>query len=100
MHKEIDSFKEKGIQVVGLSYDKVDTLKKFHDKNELSFPLLSDEGSKVIQQLKLEDKRRLPHSGTIIIDKEKKVRAKIFLKGYRTRHGNEDLLKAAKAVGL
>ena len=100
MQKDAKKFKDAGIQLVGISYDSVATLKKFHGKAELSFPLLSDKGSKVIKELKLEDRGGLPHSGTLLIGKNGKVRAKIFYKGYAKRHPNEELFKAAKATGV
>jgi peroxiredoxin Q/BCP len=40
----------KGAQVVGISVDGVDTLKRFKDENRLPYPLLSDEGGKVARQ--------------------------------------------------
>ena len=40
----------KGAQVVGISTDGVDTLKRFRDENRLPYPLLSDEGGKVAKQ--------------------------------------------------
>jgi peroxiredoxin Q/BCP len=40
----------KGAQVVGISVDGVDTLKRFKDDNRLPYPLLSDEGGKVARQ--------------------------------------------------
>jgi peroxiredoxin Q/BCP len=41
---------EKGAQVVGISVDGVDTLKRFKEENKLPYPLLSDEGGKVAKQ--------------------------------------------------
>lgn len=100
LQKDEKKFKEAGIQLVGISYDSVAILKKFSDKSKLSFPLLSDQGSKIIKQLDIEDRRGLPHSGTILIDKENKVRGKIFYKGYAKRHPNQELLNLAKRSGL
>jgi thioredoxin-dependent peroxiredoxin len=40
----------KGAQVVGISVDDVETLKRFREANRLPFPLLSDEGGKVAKQ--------------------------------------------------
>jgi peroxiredoxin Q/BCP len=41
---------EKGAQVVGISTDDVETLKRFKDENQLPYPLLSDAGGKVAKQ--------------------------------------------------
>lgn len=40
----------KGAQVVGISTDDVQTLKRFKDQHRLPYPLLSDEGGKVAKQ--------------------------------------------------
>ncbi|GAA4087054.1 thioredoxin-dependent thiol peroxidase [Zhongshania borealis] len=39
-----------GFQVLGVSFDPVPKVKKFHDKYELNFPLLSDEDHAVIDK--------------------------------------------------
>ena len=36
--------------MVGVSTDSVETQKRFHDENQLPFPLLSDKGGKVAKQ--------------------------------------------------
>ena len=100
MQKDIEKFEKAGIQLVGISYDKVEILKEFSEKKDISFPLLSDVESKTIRELDIEDKNGLPHSGTMLVDKENKVRAKIFYDGYRKRHPNEELLQAAESAGL
>ena len=40
----------RGAQVVGISTDGVETLRKFRDENKLPYPLLSDAGGKVAKQ--------------------------------------------------
>ncbi len=79
-------------------------LSGFAEKKNLSFPLLSDAGSKVIEAYGILNKdakgvaRGVPHPGTFLIDKGGVVRAKLFLDGYRDRHPTEELIKAAKDV--
>ena len=41
---------KKGAQVIGISTDDVDTLKRFKEKLGAPFPLLSDPGGKVAKQ--------------------------------------------------
>ena len=93
-----EQFAEAKLQIVGLSYDSVEVLKKFSDKNAIKFPLLSDKGSVVIRKLKLEFRKGLPHPGTIIIGSDGVVRAKIFKKGYVKRHSNQELLDLAAKI--
>ncbi|WP_373080179.1 thioredoxin-dependent thiol peroxidase [Zhongshania sp.] len=47
VHGELDKL---GYQVLGVSFDPVGKIKKFHDKQELNFPLLSDENHAVIDK--------------------------------------------------
>jgi peroxiredoxin Q/BCP len=42
--------RKRGAQVVGVSTDSVETQKRFHDENQLPFPLLSDASGKVAKQ--------------------------------------------------
>ncbi|MGH2906026.1 MAG: peroxiredoxin [Solirubrobacterales bacterium] len=40
-------FKDAGAKVVGISADSIETQKAFHTKHRLTYPVLSDQGSKV-----------------------------------------------------
>ena len=92
---------EAGIEVVGLSYDPVDTLRKFAKKREITFPLLSDPGSRTIDAWGLRNESAkgriagVPHPGTIVLDGQGVVRAKLFHEGYKKRHTAEEILAAA-----
>ncbi len=46
----LNDFKKEGIQVLGVSADSVDRHKKFAEKYDLNFPLLSDMNKKVVQE--------------------------------------------------
>jgi peroxiredoxin Q/BCP len=92
------------VQVVGISYDPVDVLGKFSEKRHITFPLLSDPESKVIAAYGLRNQEArgkaegVPYPGTILIDRDGVVRAKLFLDGYRERHSLDELVKAASAI--
>jgi peroxiredoxin len=66
--------------------------------------LLSDAGSKTITDYGLLNKEAkgkaegIPYPGTIVIDKDGVIRAKLFLDGYKDRHPPEELIKAAKGI--
>lgn len=87
---------------MGLSYDSVDKLKQFARSQKVEFPLLSDQGSVVIKKLDLlaDEKKGLPHPGTLIIDTDGVVAAKLFHEGYRTRNTNEEIIAAAEALAV
>ena len=110
MHNDNAKLDEAGIKIVGISYDSVETLKAFSDKNTLDFPLLSDTGSKTIDAYGIRNKDMdgkmygqksltgVPYPGTYLVDKEGVVRAKLFLEKYQERHSTEALIEAARAA--
>jgi peroxiredoxin len=104
LQRDLKSIEEAGVQLVGISYDEPTALKKFSDKAKIAFPLLSDPGSKTIEDYHILNEAAkgkaegVPYPGTFIVDKEGVIRAKIFLEGYRDRHTTDALIEAAKAV--
>jgi len=92
------------VQVVGVSYDSVDVLARFAQRRKITFPLLSDAGSKTITAYGLLNKDAkgrgagIPYPGTMLIDRDGIIRAKLFLDGYRDRHSSAALIKAAKEI--
>ena len=79
-------------------------LARFADKRKITFPLLSDPGSKTITAysvLNTDAKGRtegIPFPGTMVIDRNGVIRAKLFLEGYRVRHTSAALIKAVKGI--
>ena len=71
---------------------------------KLGFPLLSDPGSKTIEDYHIRNQAArgkaegVPRPGTFILDQEGVIRAKLFLEGYRDRHTTDALIKAAKDI--
>lgn len=97
--KEIEAT---GGRVVAISYDSIQILKRFGDKSAITFPLLSDAGSKTIDAYGIRNKEAperwngIPHPGTFILDRKGIIRAKLFLENYRERHPAEAVAKALK----
>jgi peroxiredoxin Q/BCP len=98
--KEIEAT---GGKVIGISYDPEETLKKFTRKSNITYPLLSDPGSKTIKAYGILNEEAVgsridgvPYPGTFVIDSKGIIRSKLFLEGYRDRHGIEALIKAIK----
>jgi peroxiredoxin len=79
-------------------------LARFAEKRKITFPLLSDVGSKTISAFGLLNKEvkgsaaGIPYPGTVVIDRDGVIRAKLFLNGYRDRHTKEQLIKAVKEI--
>lgn len=110
MQKDLKTIEAAGVRVVGISYDSVEVLKGFAEKQKITYPLLSDPDSKTIVAYALRNKETagkkfgkvdldgVPYPGTLLIDKEGVVRAKLFVDGYKDRHSVADLVKAAEGL--
>jgi len=88
--------------MVGISYDSATILKRFSTKSAITFPLLSDPGSKTIEAYGIRNKEAperwngIPYPGTFIVDAKGIIRSKLFLEGYKDRHAVEALVEALK----
>lgn len=101
LQSNLAAFKKAGIQPVAISYDSVSVLKRFAKDRKISFPLLADSGSKVIDAYKIRNPRGrgrlngVPHPGTFIIGQDGRIIAKLAHDGYRERHSSREIIKAA-----
>ena len=95
-----DDIKKQGLGLVAISYDSVETLKKFADSRGITYPLVSDPGSAIIKQYGLfndsvEPKNRaygVPHPGTFIVDRKGAVTARFFEDAYQERNTAASIL--------
>ncbi len=83
-----------GYTLIGISYDPVATLDKFSEKWSIGFPLLSDDGSRIIDAFGLRNDSRykegdrawgVPYPMLIVTDSEGTILAKLSKEGYRDR---------------
>ena len=104
MQKGLKDLTDAGVVVVGISYDPVDVLDAFAKKQQIEFPLLSDPDHKTIEAYGLLNKdakgkqEGIPYPGTMILDKDGVIRAKLFFDGVIARHGSAEMIKAAKEI--
>ncbi len=92
-----------GINVVGVTYDPVAHQRKFVGKHKISFPVMSDIDSIVIQQLGIlnTDMPRetqyygVPYPGIYLLDADSRVNAKFAEEDYRDRPLLKDVMDAA-----
>ena len=85
--------KAQGIGLVAVSYDSVDTLKKFSASRGITFPMVSDAGSAIIKRYGLlndtiEPGSRtfgVPHPGTIMLDSKGVITSRHFEDAYQER---------------
>lgn len=105
MQSDLEKIKEAGLQVVGISYDSPEVIKKFANSHSIAFPLLSDPESRTINAYHIRNTdaddgqiKGVPHPGTFVVDDKGIVRAKLGREGYKERHSSMDLINAAKAL--
>jgi peroxiredoxin len=86
-----------------VSYDDRATLAAFSKKHEIGYLLLSDPGSRTIDAYGIRNEEvrgsrmdGIPYPGTFIIDDQGVIRAKLFYDGYKTRHGAQEIIEAAR----
>ena len=105
LQQSLKALSEAGIQVVAISYDSPEILKRFAKKAEITFPLLSDPKSEAIRAYGIEneemaDHKKLggvPHPGTFVVDGKGVLLKKLGRDGYRKRHSSMELLETMKA---
>ena len=89
---------------MAISYDPLDTLKRAQSKHNITFPLLSDEGSKTIDAYRIlnteatGNAKGIAHPMTFLVDKLGVIRAKLFHEGYAKRHSSQELIQASKDI--
>ncbi len=95
-----EQYKSLGYNLVGVSYDNVDSLMKFSDKNELGFTLLSDVGSKIIKSFGIlntdigEGSKAYgtPNPTIYVVDDKGVIQAILAEEGYKDRPNPADIL--------
>ena len=103
LQSQIKSLNAANLQVIGVSYDSPEILKRLSEKQKISIPLLSDPKSEVIKKYRLLNEKAkgrqagIPHPGTIVIDTDGVIQAKLFVGVYK-RHTPRQLLEAAKKL--
>lgn len=105
MQEGIQDINAAGLNVIAISYDSQEVLQKFAENADITFPLLSDSTSKVIEHFGLLNtggRKGTRHEGishpmTVLVDSNRVVTATIP-GTVRERHGVEALLDAWKEL--
>jgi peroxiredoxin len=102
----VKDIKARGYGLAAISYDKTRDLERFHRKWRVEFPLLSDEGSKMIKALGLQNPyyeeghyaHGVPYPVILVLDKDKKIVAKLMRESYRERPETEVILETLDSL--
>jgi len=104
LQKDLADIQATGVQLVALSYDSPQTTAAAATKLGLTYPLLSDTGSKVIDAYgirNLEAKGRtegIPHPVVYIIDQQGTIRVKLMRENYRERPESAEIIRGVKTL--
>jgi len=93
--------------LAAISYDSAAVLRNFAERRHITFPLLSDEGSKTIRAFGILNADvaqgtpffGIPHPGTYIVGTDAKVAAKYFEDDFRQRYTASDILVTRFGAG-
>lgn len=96
----------KGYNLVGISYDDPKVLAKFKKRRKISYPLLSDGESEIIDAFGIRNEKHkdghyaygVPHPLVAIVDANGVIRAKLFEQSYKNRPQTEAILQAMSSV--
>ncbi len=91
--------------MVGVSYDSIELLKRFSDRNDIQYLLLSDADSKTIDAYGVRNKDvprgsrqdGISHPITFLLDRSGVIRAKLSY-SIRKRHSPQELIEAARKL--
>ena len=100
LQAKLTEFRKQGLAVAAISYDSPAVLKDFATRRGITFPLLSDQGSKTIRAFGILNEEvpagtpfaGIPYPGTYIVDPSGRVTAKYFEEDYTQRYTASDIL--------
>ena len=104
LQADLKNVEMSGVRVVGISYDAPATSAAAAAKLGLTFPLLSDTGSKIIDAYGIRNAEAkgkaegVPHPVVFIVDRAGVIRAKLMRHGYRERPESAEIIAAAKGL--
>ena len=104
LQADLKNVEMSGVRVVGISYDAPATSAAAAAKLGLTFPLLSDTGSKIIDAYGIRNAEAkgkaegVPPPVVFIVDRAGVIRAKLMRAGYRDRPESAEIIAAAKGL--
>lgn len=91
IQRSLADIRAQGFGVAVITYDAVDTLKGFADKYGITYPLLSDQGSRTIDAWGIRNREAtgrsagIPHPGTFMVDPSGVILSRAFEQAYSER---------------
>jgi peroxiredoxin len=95
LNKNLTKFKQRYTEVIAISTDSQNVLARFSGRRGIQYPLLADEGGKIIKAFGLYDaKNAIAHPAVMVVDKQGVIRAIFQEDGYQRRALLADILGA------
>ncbi len=106
LNERVADFRDAGVNVVSISYDSVEILDSFSSEFQISFHMLSDPTSEIINAFDIRDEMYepgtsgygVPRPGVFVIDTDGVIAAKFHEKSYKERPKLDDVLAALKLL--
>ncbi|MAE94639.1 MAG: peroxiredoxin [Deltaproteobacteria bacterium] len=104
LQEALPKFEAAGIKLYAISYDTSEELAEFAQHHGITYPLLSDKGSKVIRKLGIQNhhvtKEQVPYygipfPGTYLLDESGAVAEKFFSRSLAAREAAESVIDSA-----
>ena len=100
LEHDLPRIKAQGFGLAAISYDSVAILKNFAERRGITFPLLSDPASKMIQSFGILNEAApkntpfagIPYPGTYLVDRQGVVISKYFVEDFRERDTAAEIL--------
>jgi AhpC/TSA family/Disulphide bond corrector protein DsbC len=100
LEQNVKAYQRKGIAIAAVTYDSAAVLKSFADRRSITYPLLSDEGSRVIKELGILNTNvaadspafGVPFPVTYLLNSKGRVKRKYFEEDYRERYTAANIL--------
>ncbi len=102
LQRSLPDIRRAGLGLVAVSYDSVDTLRAFADKHGITFPMLSDQGSRTITAWGILNREAtgrtagIPYPGTYVLDPKGVIVSRNFEEAYQERDSAASILAALR----
>src|SRR5207344_1805097 len=102
LQRSLPDIQRAGLGLVAVSYDSVDTLRAFADKHTITFPMLSDQGSKTITAWGILNREAtgrsmgVPYPGTYVLDPKGVIVSRNFEEAYQERDSAASIIAALR----
>jgi hypothetical protein len=100
LQRSLPEIQRAGLGLVAVSYDSTATLRGFADKHGITFPMLSDEGSKTITAWGILNREAtgrtagVPYPGTYVLDTKRVIVSRNFEEAYQERDSAASIIAA------